>query len=93
MDMLPVEVVSTDASRLTNFDPSLAFYPNQALVYDNGLRSGQHLLLIGASGGVGHVALQVAKAVGAKVGHVRNSTRNNFLIPRPRKLGDGYLQL
>jgi NADPH:quinone reductase-like Zn-dependent oxidoreductase len=78
VDTLPVEVVLTDAIRLRNFDPSLAFNPNQALVHDNGLRSGQHLLLIGASGGVGHVALQVAKAVGAKVGHVRSPTRNYF---------------
>ena len=39
----------------------------QSLVHDNGLCQGQHLLVIGASGGVGHVACQLAKAVGAAV--------------------------
>lgn len=53
----------------------------QGLIYDNGLSSGQHLLLIGASGGVGHVALQVAKSVGAKVTAVCSS-RNSELVKR-----------
>ena len=33
----------------------------------NGLCEGQRLLLLGAGGGVGHVALQVARALGARV--------------------------
>eukprot|EP00282_Hemiselmis_andersenii_P040093 CAMPEP_0169432120 /NCGR_PEP_ID=MMETSP1042-20121227/3312_1 /TAXON_ID=464988 /ORGANISM="Hemiselmis andersenii, Strain CCMP1180" /LENGTH=221 /DNA_ID=CAMNT_0009542579 /DNA_START=116 /DNA_END=777 /DNA_ORIENTATION=+ len=51
----------------------------QALVHDNGLVSGQHLLLIGASGGVGHVALQVAKAVGASVTAVCSQRNAEFV--------------
>ena len=50
----------------------------QSLVHDNGLCQGQHLLVIGASGGVGHVACQLAKAVGAAVTAVC-SARNHDL--------------
>uniref|UniRef100_A0A0G4HQ23 Enoyl reductase (ER) domain-containing protein n=1 Tax=Chromera velia CCMP2878 TaxID=1169474 RepID=A0A0G4HQ23_9ALVE len=39
----------------------------QSLKIDNGLKSGQRLLVIGGSGGVGHMALQVGKALGAHV--------------------------
>ena len=53
----------------------------QALQYDNSLGGGQHLLLIGASGGVGHVALQVAKALNARVTAICSS-RNRDLVAR-----------
>eukprot|EP00802_Teleaulax_amphioxeia_P019190 Tamp_19413.p1 GENE.Tamp_19413~~Tamp_19413.p1 ORF type:complete len:399 (-),score=80.26 Tamp_19413:64-1164(-) len=55
----------------------------QSLKHDNGLSSGQHLLLIGGSGGVGHVACQVAKALGASVTAIC-SDRNSLLV---RELG------
>lgn len=39
----------------------------EALVDKAGVQSGDDVLIIGGSGGVGHVALQLAKALGAKV--------------------------
>ena len=59
--------------------PLVGLTAYQALLQDNGLCAGQHLLLIGASGGVGHVALQVAKSVGATVTAVC-SARNKDLV-------------
>lgn len=42
----------------------------QALRYQGGLRAGQRALIIGAAGGVGHYAVQIAKAFGAEVAGV-----------------------
>ena len=52
----------------------------QSLKHDNGLDQGQHLLLIGASGGVGHVACQVAKALGAKVTAICSARNSDFVL-------------
>jgi NADPH:quinone reductase-like Zn-dependent oxidoreductase len=43
------------------------------------LHAGQHVLVIGAAGGVGHLAVQIAKALGAEVTGVC-STRNVELV-------------
>ena len=43
---------------------------------DHNMKPGQHLLVIGASGGVGHIAVQVAKAKGAFVTAV--CSKKNF---------------
>jgi len=51
----------------------------QSLVHDNDLKAGQHLLIIGASGGVGHIALQVAKASGARVTAICSSRNDAFV--------------
>lgn len=51
----------------------------QALRDELGVRSGQHVLLNGASGGVGTLAVQVAKALGARVSAVC-SGRNAALV-------------
>ena len=53
----------------------------QSLRDDYRLRPGQRLLLLGASGGVGHVAIQVAKCLGAHVVAVC-SKRNVELVTR-----------
>ena len=47
----------------------------QALRDKGGLQAGQHVLIVGGSGGVGHYAIQIAKAMGAQVTTVC-STRN-----------------
>jgi NADPH:quinone reductase-like Zn-dependent oxidoreductase len=39
----------------------------QALRNDGGLQRGQHVLVVGGSGGVGHFAVQIAKLMGAHV--------------------------
>lgn len=47
--------------------PLVGLTAYQSLKIDYDLKQGDHLLLIGASGGVGHVAIQVAKRLGARV--------------------------
>eukprot|EP00240_Pyramimonas_obovata_P013237 CAMPEP_0118936616 /NCGR_PEP_ID=MMETSP1169-20130426/19672_1 /TAXON_ID=36882 /ORGANISM="Pyramimonas obovata, Strain CCMP722" /LENGTH=242 /DNA_ID=CAMNT_0006879929 /DNA_START=35 /DNA_END=760 /DNA_ORIENTATION=+ len=51
----------------------------QALKHDYKLQAGQRLLLIGASGGVGHVAVQVAKCLGAEVTAVCSQKNADFV--------------
>lgn len=53
----------------------------QSMRDDHGLRPGQRVLIIGASGGVGHVAVQVAKALGAHVTGIC-SQKNAALVRR-----------
>lgn len=71
----PPALSFTEAAAL----PLVGITSVQALIEDNHLKSGQSLLLIGASGGVGHVALQVAKSVGARVTAVC-SERNQEMV-------------
>eukprot|EP00873_Tetraselmis_striata_P009062 jgi/Tetstr1/429326/TSEL_019244.t1 len=54
----------------------------QALRDDHGLRAGQRLVVLGASGGVGHVAVQVGKALGAHVTGVCGAANARFVTER-----------
>ncbi|CAL9661019.1 2-haloacrylate reductase [Streptomyces sp. enrichment culture] len=51
----------------------------QALVERAGLRSGQRVLIHAAAGGVGHVAVQIAKAHGAYVIGTASAGKHDFL--------------
>jgi NADPH:quinone reductase-like Zn-dependent oxidoreductase len=55
----------------------------QALIDTAGLKSGQTVLIHGGSGGVGHFAVQIAKARGAKV-IATGSTENQDLLKQLR---------
>ncbi len=51
----------------------------QALITHGKLTKGQHVLINGASGGVGHFAVQIAKAYGAEVTAVCSSKNTSFV--------------
>jgi NADPH:quinone reductase-like Zn-dependent oxidoreductase len=51
----------------------------QAMVRVAQVRAGQRVLIHGASGGVGHLAVQIAKASGAEVIGVARAARHDFL--------------
>jgi NADPH:quinone reductase-like Zn-dependent oxidoreductase len=51
----------------------------EALVDTANLRAGQTVLIHGGSGGVGHLAIQIAKAKGAKVFATASTTNQDFL--------------
>jgi NADPH:quinone reductase-like Zn-dependent oxidoreductase len=53
-----------------------------ALREQNGLKAGQRLVVVGASGGVGHVAVQVGKALGAHVTAICSSANAEFVASR-----------
>jgi NADPH:quinone reductase-like Zn-dependent oxidoreductase len=51
----------------------------QALITHGKLKSGQTVLIHGAGGGVGHLAIQIAKAHGAKVIATASATKTGFV--------------
>ena len=51
----------------------------QALVETAGVQPGQRVLVLGAAGGVGHLAVQIAKACGAYVIGTARSSKHGFL--------------
>jgi NADPH:quinone reductase-like Zn-dependent oxidoreductase len=51
----------------------------QALVDTAGVGPGSHVLVLGAAGGVGHLALQIAKARGAWVAGTSSPEKHSFL--------------
>jgi NADPH:quinone reductase-like Zn-dependent oxidoreductase len=51
----------------------------QALITHGKLKEGETVLINGSSGGVGHFAVQIAKAFGAKVTAVCSSKNINFV--------------
>ncbi|PWV55046.1 NADP-dependent oxidoreductase [Nocardiopsis sp. L17-MgMaSL7] len=63
--------------------PLAALTAHQALVDTAGLRSGQRVLVHAAAGGVGHLAVQIAKAHGAYVVGTASTPKHDFL----RELG------
>ena len=67
--------------------PVAALTALQAVRYAGGIRAGQHILIQGASGGVGMYAVQLAKAFGAEVTAVC-STRN---LDMARSLGTDHV--
>lgn len=52
----------------------------QALITHGKLKKGESVLINGASGGVGHFAVQIAKAYGAKVTAVCSGKNKNFVM-------------
>jgi NADPH:quinone reductase-like Zn-dependent oxidoreductase len=59
--------------------PLAALTAWQALVDTAGLRSGQRVLIHAAAGGVGHLAVQIAKAVGAYVIGTASAAKHDFV--------------
>ena len=59
--------------------PLVALTAWQALVDAAGLRAGQRVLVHAAAGGVGHVAVQIAKARGAHVIGTASAAKHDFL--------------
>ncbi|WP_030762737.1 NADP-dependent oxidoreductase [Streptomyces griseus] len=59
--------------------PLAALTAYQALVDTAGVRAGQRVLVHGAAGGVGHLAVQIAKARGAYVIGTASAPKHDFL--------------
>ena len=59
----PTRIGATAAAAL----PLVGITAYEALVDRAGVRAGQHVLVHGGTGGVGHVGIQIAKALGARV--------------------------
>lgn len=86
------EFVAADAERVAPMPAGLTFEQAAALpmgaltalqaLRDGGLEPGQRVLVNGASGGVGHMAVQLAKAMGAAEVTGVCSTRNLDLVTR-----------
>ncbi|CAF3293166.1 unnamed protein product [Rotaria socialis] len=70
----PRNVSFVEASAL----PLVALTTMQAFD-DNNLKIGQHVLILGASGGTGHIAVQIAKTKGARVTAVAGSRNVDFV--------------
>lgn len=64
--------------------PVIALTAWEALVDRGNLQEGQHILIQGGAGGVGHVAIQLAKILGAKVTTTVSSIEKAALV---KKLG------
>lgn len=52
----------------------------QALVHNANIQEGQNFLIHAASGGVGHIAVQIAKYFGAKVTGTSSAKNKNFVL-------------
>ena len=59
--------------------PLAALTAWQAIVDTAGLEAGQHILIHGAAGGVGHLAVQIAKSTGATVVGTAKAAQHDFL--------------
>ncbi|MEQ4719650.1 NADP-dependent oxidoreductase [Nonomuraea sp. B19D2] len=75
----PAEIDHVQAAAL----PLAALTAWQALVETAGLRAGQRVLIHAAAGGVGHLAVQIAKERGAHVTGTASAPKHDFL----RELG------
>jgi NADPH:quinone reductase-like Zn-dependent oxidoreductase len=67
--------------------PTSAVAALQALRDAGGIKAGQHVLLVGASGGVGLYAVQIAKSFGAEVTGVCSTTKVDMV----RSLGADHV--
>ncbi|EKX41723.1 hypothetical protein GUITHDRAFT_74502 [Guillardia theta CCMP2712] len=80
---VPIDQVAIKPSSLSFAEasslPLVGLTALQALKIDHHLAPSQRLLVIGGSGGVGHVAIQVAKAIGAKVTTICSPSNTDFV--------------
>lgn len=72
---IPDELGDVEAASL----PLAGLTAWQALVETAGVQPGQRVLILGAAGGVGHLAVQIAKARGAHVVGTARSAKHAFL--------------
>ena len=79
----PLDQIARKATMLSHAEAAaLPLVGTTALqaMQQHGVREGQRVLIIGASGGVGHIAIQVAKHMGATVTAVCSSRNASFVV-------------
>jgi NADPH:quinone reductase-like Zn-dependent oxidoreductase len=80
---VPVDAVASKPKRLSYIEaaavPLAGLTAYQALFTDGHLRAGQTVLIHGGSGGVGHLAIQLAKHAGARVIATASTQNLDFL--------------
>lgn len=74
-DHKPEEISHVEAAAV----PLTGLTAWQALVDHAGLRAGQSVLIHAAAGGIGHLAVQIAKALGARVIGTARADRHEFV--------------
>jgi NADPH2:quinone reductase len=71
----PANLTMREAAAL----PLVAITAWEGLVDRGGIQAGQSLLVMGGAGGVGHVAVQLARALGAEVSAVDEAAKAGFI--------------
>jgi NADPH2:quinone reductase len=83
---MPAKLLFEEAAAV----PVAALAAYQALFGEPGLGAGRTVLVLGAGGGVGHFAVQLARNAGARVAGVAGSAKQPFVLAMGAEIGIDY---